>query len=78
MKTTWIFNIILVYLLCGTTSMAAQTSDYPKTNNDTLYWGSYRPNLYFGMRNRSPNSFMTGIMWHAVREHRDGREYERM
>ncbi len=28
------------------------------------YWGSYRPNLYFGMKTRDAYSLVTGIMWY--------------
>lgn len=28
------------------------------------YWGSYRPNVYFGMKTRDPYSLVTGIMWY--------------
>lgn len=31
--------------------------------NDTLLWGPYRPNLYFGVRPRLPNSLLTGLLW---------------
>lgn len=31
--------------------------------NDTLYWGTYRSNLYFGARTRSPQSPLVGLMW---------------
>ncbi|ETN40399.1 uncharacterized protein HMPREF1541_04676 [Cyphellophora europaea CBS 101466] len=31
--------------------------------NDTLLWGPYRPNLYFGVRPRQPNSLLAGLMW---------------
>ncbi|KAI8051276.1 mannosyl oligosaccharide glucosidase-domain-containing protein [Syncephalis plumigaleata] len=31
--------------------------------NSTLFWGTYRPNLYFGTRPRLPQSVMTGLMW---------------
>lgn len=27
------------------------------------FWGSYRPQVYFGMKTRSPNSIVTGMMW---------------
>lgn len=27
------------------------------------FWGSYRPQVYFGMKTRSPNSVVTGMMW---------------
>ncbi|XP_053712097.1 mannosyl-oligosaccharide glucosidase [Synchiropus splendidus] len=27
------------------------------------FWGSYRPQVYFGMKTRSPRSMVTGMMW---------------
>eukprot|EP00842_Homolaphlyctis_polyrhiza_P003267 jgi/Hompol1/3941/HPOL_006845-RA len=32
-------------------------------HNASLYWGTYRPSLYFGTRTRSPDSLLTGLMW---------------
>lgn len=29
-----------------------------------LFWGTYRSNLYFGMKTRSPKSPMIGLMWY--------------
>lgn len=34
-----------------------------RLNNQSLYWGPYRPNLYFGVRQRAPQSLLTGLMW---------------
>ena len=34
-----------------------------KRSNDTLLWGPYRPNLYFGVRPRIPKSLTTGLLW---------------
>lgn len=28
-----------------------------------LFWGTYRPHLYFGMRHRSPHSLLAGLLW---------------
>ncbi|XP_068129656.1 mannosyl-oligosaccharide glucosidase [Hyperolius riggenbachi] len=28
-----------------------------------MFWGSYRPQVYFGMKTRSPRSVVTGLMW---------------
>ncbi|XP_074086113.1 mannosyl-oligosaccharide glucosidase [Macrotis lagotis] len=28
-----------------------------------LFWGTYRPHLYFGMKTRSPRAPVTGLMW---------------
>ncbi|XP_052066309.1 mannosyl-oligosaccharide glucosidase-like [Mytilus californianus] len=46
--------------------------DIPKINsenvtgadiNSELFWGTYRSNLYFGMKTRSPKSPVIGLMW---------------
>ncbi|PFH52391.1 glycoside hydrolase family 63 protein [Amanita thiersii Skay4041] len=36
--------------------------------NDTLLWGPYRPNLYFGLRPRIPQSLMTGLIWFGTQD----------
>lgn len=33
------------------------------TGNSSLLWGPYRPNLYFGIRARTPESPLMGLMW---------------
>lgn len=40
----------------------AQNSTMPHVNPQ-LYWGTYRANLYFGMKTRSPRSPVVGLMW---------------
>ena len=37
-----------------------------KLSNETLLWGPYRPNLYFGVRPRIPKSLVTGLLWAKV------------
>lgn len=37
-----------------------------KLSNDSLVWGPYRPNLYFGVRPRIPKSLTTGLLWAKV------------
>ncbi|KAK0416022.1 hypothetical protein QR680_012253 [Steinernema hermaphroditum] len=43
-------------------------SDLPKVTNeseiDPLQWGTYRSNLYFGLRTRHPKSPLFGFMWY--------------
>eukprot|EP00051_Salpingoeca_urceolata_P006675 m.88375 g.88375 ORF g.88375 m.88375 type:complete len:776 (+) comp14938_c2_seq2:37-2364(+) len=34
-----------------------------KTHVDKYLWGSYRPHTYFGLRTRTPQSLLTGMMW---------------
>ena len=32
-------------------------------NSPERFWGTYRPHTYFGMKTRSPNSPVFGLMW---------------
>lgn len=41
-------------------------AEMTRLNNQSLLWGPYRPNLYFGTRPRIPKSLMTGLMWARV------------
>ncbi|KAM8939921.1 mannosyl-oligosaccharide glucosidase [Pelodytes ibericus] len=41
---------------------------YPRNSSSPAlsphtFWGSYRPQVYFGMKTRSPRSVVTGLMW---------------
>ncbi|XP_006415793.2 alpha-glucosidase 2 isoform X2 [Eutrema salsugineum] len=41
-------------------------SDLPMFQGDhkeSLYWGTYRPQVYFGVRARTPQSLVAGLMW---------------
>jgi mannosyl-oligosaccharide glucosidase len=38
-------------------------SVYKSTQNLDRYWGTYRSNLYFGLKTRSSNPFSVGMMW---------------
>ena len=60
-------NLLLLLLLPLGTLGKDSISDF---HNDTqsLLWGPYRPNLYFGLRPRLPQSLMTGLMWFGTHE----------
>ncbi|OCK78107.1 glycoside hydrolase family 63 protein [Lepidopterella palustris CBS 459.81] len=47
---------------------AAAVREIEKASNDSLLWGPYRPNLYFGVRPRIPKSLMTGLLWARVED----------
>ena len=32
-------------------------------SDKSLFWGTYRPQLYFGVKHRSPASLLAGLMW---------------
>lgn len=42
-----------------------------RKSNESLLWGPYRPNLYFGVRPRIPKSLMGGLMWSRVDNYQD-------
>lgn len=54
----------LFLLLLALATAAAST---PVDEADqSLLWGPYRPNLYFGIRPRLPQSLMTGLIWFST------------
>ena len=59
----------LLLLLQSLSLTSAQNAQQPldtTATNDSLLWGPYRPNLYFGVRPRIPRSLLTGLMWTNV------------
>ncbi|KAH7401557.1 glycoside hydrolase [Pyrenochaeta sp. MPI-SDFR-AT-0127] len=55
---------LLSTLLAPAAAAAASTAGILSSNNASLLWGPYRPNLYMGIRPRvSENSLMAGLMW---------------
>ncbi|GAA5950730.1 hypothetical protein JCM21900_000496 [Sporobolomyces salmonicolor] len=40
-----------------------------RSANESLLWGTYRPNLYFGLRPRLPSSLLTGLLWFGTHDY---------
>ena len=57
----------LAGLLVGSAA-AQEASVFSTRSNDSLLWGPYRPNLYFGVRPRLPQSLTTGLLWSRVED----------
>ncbi|CAD6885827.1 unnamed protein product [Tilletia controversa] len=38
--------------------------------NSSLHWGTYRPQIYFGMRPRAPKSIITGLIWSGLSDYK--------
>lgn len=71
-SSAWTWVLTLLYVSTFTKSAVA-TNDAPTLNdeicrasNDSLLWGPYRPNLYFGVRPRLPKSLIMGLLWAKV------------
>ncbi|KAL2760850.1 glycoside hydrolase family 63 protein [Sodiomyces alcalophilus JCM 7366] len=46
-------------------------SEVARLNNESLFWGPYKPNLYFGVQPRTPKALWTGLMWSKVENYQD-------
>ncbi|KAK2628725.1 hypothetical protein QTJ16_001828 [Diplocarpon rosae] len=66
---------LLATCLSAASAAADDTSilykEVTRTANESLLWGPYRPNLYFGVRPRIPKSLLGGLMWSRVDNYRD-------
>ncbi|QGI80455.1 hypothetical protein CEK25_007297 [Fusarium fujikuroi] len=47
------------------------TAEIGRQNNQSLFWGPYKSNLYFGVRPRTPDGLWTGLMWGKVDNYHD-------
>src|ERR1700742_556619 len=58
----------LILLLASSTLAVASTglADFERRTNESLLWGPYRPNVYFGVRPRIPDGPLMGLMWARV------------
>ena len=45
---------------------SAMTNQLGQMHNQSLLWGPYKPNLYFGVRPRMPKGLWTGLMWSKI------------
>ena len=63
------FSVFAVALLLSLSSFGQALDAFAenaKLSNESLLWGPYRPNLYFGIRPRIPKSLTTGLLWARV------------
>ena len=60
---------LLLVTACLPLARAEPDQDGSKAANDSLLWGTFRPNLYFGLRPRVPDSLMTGLMWFGTHDY---------
>lgn len=61
-----LLNLLSFLLLVQGNGSQEVLAENAKLSNDSLLWGPYRPNLYFGVRPRIPKSLMTGLLWAKV------------
>lgn len=50
----------------STGDVSILVNEVAKANNQSLLWGPYKPNLYFGVQPRLAKSLTAGLMWANV------------
>ncbi|KIV99073.1 uncharacterized protein PV09_09180 [Verruconis gallopava] len=57
-------------LVIAASALASEPSpSFERASNQSLLWGPYRPNLYFGVRPRIPESLTMGLLWARVEDY---------
>lgn len=59
-------SLLLFPLLALGEATQEALTESARVSNESLLWGPYRPNLYFGVRPRIPKSLLTGLLWAKV------------
>jgi mannosyl-oligosaccharide glucosidase len=62
---------IAVVLALVALSFAASSDleAFERSTNQSLLWGPYKPNLYFGVRPRIPDGLSMGLLWSRVEDY---------
>ncbi|KAG0265379.1 Processing alpha glucosidase I [Actinomortierella ambigua] len=60
---------IVLGMPSSSTPSAGAAINITEEARQSLWWGTYRPNLYFGTRPRLPDSLMTGLMWFGLQDY---------
>ncbi|GAP91718.1 putative mannosyl-oligosaccharide glucosidase [Rosellinia necatrix] len=63
--TAWLSLSALAFAATGNDEDALH-NEIGRLNNQSLLWGPYRPNLYFGVRPRVPNGIAAALSWVKV------------
>ncbi|KAI1765931.1 glycoside hydrolase family 63 protein [Hypoxylon sp. FL1150] len=61
-----ILSLFATPSVCDDPNEGVLNAEIGRLNNQSLLWGPYRPNLYFGIRPRIPRSLATSLLWAKV------------
>ncbi|KAB2581295.1 Glycoside hydrolase family 63 [Lasiodiplodia theobromae] len=76
--TSFFAVAVAAFLLLSPAGARAESGDersevvqqIERASNESLLWGPYKPNLYFGVRPRIPKSLAAGLLWSRVEDYR--------
>ena len=66
MLLTSLVSLFYFSILSNAVTSAAAIPSTNDSRDLSALWGPYRPNVYFGMRARTPDSPLIGLMWGGV------------
>ncbi|KAM0285180.1 hypothetical protein ACHAQH_001609 [Verticillium albo-atrum] len=66
-----IHQVVAADETAGSGPASILTSEIGRLNNESLFWGPYKPNLYFGVRPRTSNPLWAGLMWAKIDSFQD-------
>ena len=72
MQLLWLALVPFAIFLSYFSRYFTKFINSPNSKNDSInyespdLWGTYRSNLYFGMRTKTPQALMTGLAWSTV------------
>ncbi|KAL5339711.1 glycoside hydrolase [Aspergillus crustosus] len=72
--STPVFCAVVVLASQASPDVSLLANEAAKASNQSLLWGPYKPNLYFGVRPRIPNSLFAGLMWAKVDSYANAQE----
>lgn len=69
-RKQFIFPVLILFTVFLMVNSQFDLQDYgviiPNTQRSKFYWGTYKPNLYFAMKNRRNTSDVFGMMWYSA------------
>ena len=70
-RSFWLVIALIILQLTNSTKASgdaewALAQETGRSSNQSLLWGPYRSNLYFGIRPRIPKSLLAGLLWTKV------------
>jgi mannosyl-oligosaccharide glucosidase len=65
------FGLLAALCVAAQEDPAILINEIGRASNESLLWGPYKPNLYFGVRPKIPKSLAAGLLWVKVDNFQD-------
>lgn len=68
--TSLLVAAVLLFASGAQAERSEAVQQIERASNESLLWGPYKSNLYFGVRPRIPKSLAAGLLWSRVEDYR--------